>query len=160
MNLRANGVNNVTVEGLALTDYAGATTLYSNRFGDSASSIIRLDSSRRAHSKIDVPTTTIDTYCSTLDLRPNFLKVDVEGAEALVIQGADSVLKRCHPIVLVEFHGFLMSEQEKVRNWKSIVAAAKSVELVTPDHIETTDGGNLLTGVPIKSDYFSALLSY
>lgn len=35
-----------------------------------------------------------------------FLKLDVEGSEALALQGAARTLKRCRPIVLFEYKGF------------------------------------------------------
>ncbi len=47
-----------------------------------------------------VPTLTLDTLCKTL-VAPDFLKVDVEGAELLVLQGATALLRR-RPNLLVE----------------------------------------------------------
>lgn len=47
-----------------------------------------------------VPTLTLDTLCQTL-VAPDFLKIDVEGAELLVLQGAPDLLRR-RPNLLVE----------------------------------------------------------
>ena len=47
-----------------------------------------------------VPTLTLDTLCQTL-AAPDFLKVDVEGAELLVLQGATALLSR-RPNLLIE----------------------------------------------------------
>lgn len=48
-----------------------------------------------------VPTTTLDALLA--DFRsPNFMKVDVEGAEAVVLEGAERVLSECRPILYIE----------------------------------------------------------
>lgn len=47
-----------------------------------------------------VPTLTLDTLCQTL-VAPDFVKIDVEGAELLVLQGASALLRRL-PNLLVE----------------------------------------------------------
>jgi len=53
-----------------------------------------------------VPVVTLD---ETLSNRPiSFLKIDVEGAEALVLRGARRLLADDHPIVLVDLHPHLM----------------------------------------------------
>jgi len=44
---------------------------------------------------IEVPATTLDHYRSETGLQPDFLKVDVEGQELRVLQGATRSLERC-----------------------------------------------------------------
>lgn len=48
-----------------------------------------------------VPTTTLDCLRTHFG-SPHFIKVDVEGAEALVLEGADEVLSECRPVLYVE----------------------------------------------------------
>lgn len=44
---------------------------------------------------ISVPTTSLDSYCGTMDIkRINFIKIDVERAELDVIFGAEQLLKK------------------------------------------------------------------
>ncbi len=51
----------------------------------------------------DIPRVTIDSFnLPTL----GFLKIDVEGSEPLVLEGARDTLARCKPIVLFEHKGF------------------------------------------------------
>lgn len=45
-----------------------------------------------AHDRIDVPTTSIDAFCRDRNLRPQFIKVDVEGAELDVLRGARATI--------------------------------------------------------------------
>ena len=53
---------------------------------------------------IEVAATTIDAYCAEHDLRPDLIKVDVEGAEMNVLRGAARTLIEHRPIVVVEVH--------------------------------------------------------
>jgi FkbM family methyltransferase len=51
---------------------------------------------------IDIESTTLDTVCAheTVD----FIKIDVEGSEHRVLQGARQLLARCRPTILLEHH--------------------------------------------------------
>lgn len=42
---------------------------------------------------------------------PNFLKIDVEGAEFLVLKGAQNLLKANHPIIFLSIHSDLLREE-------------------------------------------------
>lgn len=53
--------------------------------------------------RIRVPVTTVDTYVVQMGLkRLDLLKIDVEGAELYVLQGAKHTLKKLRPLVLFE----------------------------------------------------------
>jgi|GEM_PF-1216929 FkbM family methyltransferase len=51
---------------------------------------------------MDIESTTLDTVCAqeTVD----FIKIDVEGSEHKVLQGAQQLLARCRPTILLEHH--------------------------------------------------------
>ena len=46
--------------------------------------------------------TTLDSACAQLDVTPNFIKIDIEGAEYDALRGMIDVLKKFRPIVLIE----------------------------------------------------------
>jgi hypothetical protein len=48
----------------------------------------------RKRARIRVPGITLDQYCQTHATWPNLLKIDVEGAELLVLRGAKDLLRR------------------------------------------------------------------
>jgi FkbM family methyltransferase len=54
--------------------------------------------------KIYVPTITLDTFCSEMRLRPNLVKIDVEGAELLVLRGAGKLLSESCPTIILAVH--------------------------------------------------------
>jgi FkbM family methyltransferase len=49
-------------------------------------------------------TLTLDVLCDTLKIKPAFVKIDVEGAEAFVLEGMDEMLDRYAPVVMLEVH--------------------------------------------------------
>jgi FkbM family methyltransferase len=53
---------------------------------------------------VRVPVRPLDAYLGQLR-PPTFLKIDVEGMELEVIQGARETLRRHHPAVFIEMHG-------------------------------------------------------
>jgi hypothetical protein len=53
---------------------------------------------------IDVPVETLDHFCAVRQLRPDIIKIDVEGAELDVLRGGRETLARPGVVVFVEFH--------------------------------------------------------
>ncbi|MEX2007806.1 MAG: FkbM family methyltransferase [Candidatus Levyibacteriota bacterium] len=66
----------------------------------------REDYKRMGFQKTVVKTATIDHLDKLLghQVRPDLMKIDVEGAEYLVLSGAKKVLRAINPMVLVEVH--------------------------------------------------------
>jgi FkbM family methyltransferase len=53
---------------------------------------------------IQVPAITLDRYCIENSIRPNFIKLDAEGAEYHILMGARNILKS-RPILSIELWG-------------------------------------------------------
>jgi FkbM family methyltransferase len=53
-----------------------------------------------------VPAITLDSFCVPSGVRPDILKMDVEGAEYDVLIGAQETISRCRPKLLIELHHF------------------------------------------------------
>jgi FkbM family methyltransferase len=51
---------------------------------------------------IEVEITSVDDWCAQTGVRPSFLKIDVEGFDESVIDGALSTLRQARPIVMFE----------------------------------------------------------
>jgi len=56
--------------------------------------------------KISIQTITLDTLCREVGLRPNLVKIDVEGAELLVLRGAGELLSESYPTIILAVHPF------------------------------------------------------
>jgi FkbM family methyltransferase len=48
---------------------------------------------------------TIDSYCESKKVLPNFMKIDAEGAEFFILKGAEKILKKSEPIITIEVWG-------------------------------------------------------
>jgi FkbM family methyltransferase len=70
---------------------------------------------RRKYDRLDEEDTLISVQTDLLDhilaadIHIDFIKIDVEGAEMLVLKGAEKTIKRCQPIVVFE-HGLGASD--------------------------------------------------
>ena len=102
-HLRLNGVSSrVTVCPLALSDVEGETMFYA--VGISGKSALSNVNIGREAEQFQVPVTTIDAYCRSLNIKPSLIKIDVEGFEFSVLNGARNTLKEFRPSVLIELH--------------------------------------------------------
>lgn len=53
-----------------------------------------------------VPATSMDSAVKRCKFPvPNLIKIDVEGAESLVLRGANEILKNHKPVIFIAFHG-------------------------------------------------------
>jgi FkbM family methyltransferase len=93
----------------AVGDREGTCTLYvpprtaMSSFGR-ANVLLRPEWGDAAVTAIDVPVTTIDNFCRARRIAPDVIKIDVEGAEVMVLRGARETLARHRPLVFCEIH--------------------------------------------------------
>ncbi len=112
-NIQVNGLERTIVANhLALARQSGETLQFVVPRG-------RSNAARLAHTAVPTPPTApaddelepvstiaLDDYAQRHDLgRVDFLKLDIEGAESMVIEGGRHLLKRFRPTVLCEFNG-------------------------------------------------------
>ncbi len=99
--------DNVTIEHLALSDNAATVKLYipNNKVSKATSpgaTIVEHKEDPNIVATENVSTETLDAYCIRRDLKPAFLKMDVEGNELKVLKGGIETLKKHKPKILVE----------------------------------------------------------
>lgn len=100
-NLKLNEASNIKVNPFALGEELSTTKIYVPFDGVSGS--------LRAHAKpddckiIDIDVSTLDNYVNENDLtRVDFIKADIEGAEFLMLKGAEDTLRKYRPILMLE----------------------------------------------------------
>lgn len=65
--------------------------------------------------KIAIQTITLDTFCSESHLRPDLVKIDVEGAELLVLHGAAKLLGDTCPTIILAVHPYWLPNGQSTR---------------------------------------------
>jgi FkbM family methyltransferase len=80
--------------------------------------------------RIEVPAVSLDDYCFEHELRPDVVKVDVEGGELLVLHGARKTLETERPVVVLAVHPFWLP---KGQNAEAIVRLLHALHYVPYD---------------------------
>ena len=97
-HLQLNGCNNVRV----LTNCVGKSSSIAHFDDSHGTGVGHLAS----EGTLEVQVRSLDEMIESGELPiPQFIKIDVEGAEMLVLSGAERVLRRHHPILILSTHG-------------------------------------------------------
>jgi FkbM family methyltransferase len=101
-NISLNQFSNVTCLNLAISDVTGSSPFVTGHHVGAGHLSAVGDAQG---TKISVETTTLDEFVFLhKNLPPNFIKMDIEGAESKALSGAVRVLKKFRPILLVDLH--------------------------------------------------------
>jgi FkbM family methyltransferase len=103
--LAAMRYDNVTLEPVGLSDAPGQLQLYVPDTGPGAghgATFVAGKGATGTESAVDVAVTTLDAYFAGRPRGPDFIKIDVEGHELAVLEGARDMLSACHPTILIE----------------------------------------------------------
>ena len=98
-NIALNEVDNVTVHNVALSNTEGVLPLFEGPEGHKGISSLRHIENSAA--TINVRTLPLDSFSDTLS-KLKLVKIDVEGAEQLVLEGMASILHTYHPYLVLE----------------------------------------------------------
>ena len=97
------------VRGVA-SDADGVASFYVNGTSMAASlgrenvEVLSADRPEVGAVRLEVPSLTLDRFCGERGIRPDLLKIDVEGAELRVLRGARKLLETARPSILCEVH--------------------------------------------------------
>jgi FkbM family methyltransferase len=97
-NVKLNNYRNVVLEKKAVSNKNGTSKLYVDHTSTGGHSL-----TQKSNMSIQVETVTVDSYFEKME-RIDLIKMDIEGAETLVIQGMSDVLnKNKHLKIIMEF---------------------------------------------------------
>lgn len=88
---------------------------------------------------------TGDAFCITHNLRPDVIKIDVEGHEGEVLSGLANVIKNCLPVIFLEVHHDYLRRSGKMKKLEAILRDLPSCYTVlnsNSDPLETFLAGS------------------
>lgn len=104
-NVRLNGIENrVKVFGKAASNYNGVGVLHAVK-DDGGKGVSIVDGKPAYHKDCEqsrVNVVTLDSICKRYGIAPTVLKIDVEGAERWVLEGARETIEKYRPFLLFE----------------------------------------------------------
>jgi FkbM family methyltransferase len=120
-NVKLNNLGNVFVVGKGAYSKRGIMELFLDEFGTGGHSLLKKEGAKKEVIEVD----TLDNIIKELGVnRVDVIKIDVEGAELDVLNGAKGILQRGHPKIIFEalddnkrrnIENFLMAYDYKVR---------------------------------------------
>jgi FkbM family methyltransferase len=131
---------NLVVENLAVSGSSGTAMLcipYNDgKKSSPCATIIESHTSFAFRAVEEVNTVSLDEYCSRYCLRPDFLKVDVEGNELAVFKGAEKILTTCKPKILFECEARFVGEQKMLETFNFLQSLDYKGHFIMDDTIK------------------------
>ena len=126
---------NVTINNIALSDNNATVTLFipSNVTGEKSSPSATIFDQHKLGviSKTEtVVTTTLDNYCERFQIKPHLLKIDVEGNELKVFNGAVNTLKKYKPKIIVEIEAAHVGKEQVLETFAFLTHLGYSGQLI------------------------------
>ena len=124
--LATNQITNVSVHPEAVSDRCGKAVFLDVETENVTreSSHLAMVSSENGSSplpqaRVEVDTIDLDTFVKRHNLYPQLIKIDVEGAEFLVLEGAQRTIERHKPMLVIEIHpnGDGVFDHERLRRF-------------------------------------------
>lgn len=96
---------------------------------DRTDSMLRAGNSASAAVAIEFPSTSVDAYVRETGVIPSLMKIDVEGFESDVVEGAHRSLAEHKPRLWIELHPDFLAAHGK--RWQDIIELLKSLGYAT-----------------------------
>ena len=120
-NLNLNNLKNINFFNNAISNIVGENVLYYESINDCESS--QTHKNFKVKSEFTVDTITIDSLLKQyfLDDYNVIIKLDIEGNEINAIKGALDVIKKSHPLIIMEFSKFIFENLDNIDYLKNFL---------------------------------------
>ena len=106
-NIKSSGSDNIDVSSCAVGAHSGTLEFFESEIPNWGS-LFQNSDLKQTRATV-VPAKTLDEIVRDIpDLHPNAIRMDVEGAELMVLEGARQVLRQFKPCLFIEFHNFAL----------------------------------------------------
>jgi FkbM family methyltransferase len=110
VNLGLNGAESVHVVCAAAGAHAGELEMLTTGAGGADYFVVPEET---RSDTVRVKQVTISELCDKFSIAPTHLKIDVEGFEEEVLQGAFAIIRKLSPIIFLELHGDMIRRRHK-----------------------------------------------
>jgi len=100
LNMKNNDCNNVEFIQKALSDRSKTFSIIRNPFSDSSACL----GQKEDYTTLTVDAVTLDDFCSSRNIRVDFIKADVEGSEMSLLRGGAEVIARDAPTCAIALY--------------------------------------------------------
>ena len=103
-HIKMNSLSNVEIFNYLVGDKEKSVTFYEcNNLVNPKNSIVKVDKTS-SFEPITKQQISLDTFFLGKNIHPNVIKIDVEGAEILVLQGAEKIITKTKPKIYLSIH--------------------------------------------------------
>jgi len=139
-NLSLNAFHWVDVLGVALSDADGEAMLHHVDLGHDPQAFSLLENLATGGRGETVPTARLDRIVDEQALRRlDLIKIDVEGAEPLVLAGAEGALARFRPRIIFECNAYANAREATARAWDQLAALGYRFKRLQDGRFEPLD---------------------
>ncbi|WP_168122393.1 FkbM family methyltransferase [Paenibacillus sp. HB172176] len=144
-NLALNGCANVAMHACALSDRRGSGTMYIPKLRGGTYASLRMDSREDHYTEEPCETMTLDDFCREHAAgQAHFIKIDTEGAELPILQGASRLLEQGRPALMIELDrrqmdkfGYSCKDLERfLKQYRYSMHVAFEEQLVALPHLD------------------------
>ena len=145
-NIEINKVSNcVKVFGGAISNIIGTVDLHTVDGKEEYSSLGQMSHaaiSKDVFTSHKVESVTLDEFIRRESVSPGFIKMDVEGVEHLVFEGAEHTLEKHRPIIMSEIDDHLLENNGSSANFVVQMIKDKDYLVFDPKHPDCLPGTN------------------
>lgn len=145
--------DNVVVVNSALSNSIGSTTLHVPSYKgkeDTEAATILVRPDQEFYTTEKVTTDTIDSYCQQHNLSPGFIKIDVEGNELKVVQGALEIINKCSPKFFVEIEARHSGEYQAFQTVDFLMSKGYKCIILDKDHWVVTEQADVEQAIRVR----------
>lgn len=132
--IEVNNVENITLVTKGVSDKSGVAEFFIDPKSTGGSSLVRKHVDKAKNNIERIELISLDDYVTETNVIPSLVKVDVEGAENLVILGARDLIKNHSPNFIIECECIKLLEN--LAQWKEVFADYKFRKVGT-DHFSS-----------------------
>ncbi len=128
-NIEINNIKNIIPQQIALSEKQGTATFLYNSLKPTMGKLENVEADYHVEdtTSITVNTNSIDNFIHTQKIIPKIIKIDVEGAGRVVLNGAHQTISKYAPSFFIELHG----PEEQIGVQKKLLEKGYTIETLS-----------------------------